>query len=227
VTILAVTGLRREAAILQGPGLKLVVGGGRSQALEALLAGETAAEGVVSIGLAGALAPGLSPGDWVVATAVVSEAGAWPTDPAWTDEILRRLAPRGQGVILGSDRMLVAAADKQAAHRRWEALAVDMESHIAARAAARLGAPFAAVRVVSDSATTDLPPAVLVGMKPDGGMALGAVLADLARNPRQLSALLRTGRDARAAFRALADGRRLLGPRIGLADLVELALHVS
>jgi adenosylhomocysteine nucleosidase len=227
VTVLAVTGLRREASILEGPGLKVVVGGGRSEALEVLLAGETAAEGVVSIGLAGALVPGLSPGDWVVATAVVSEAGAWPTDPLWTEAILRRLTPRGHGPILGSDRMLVAAADKQAAHRRWDALAVDMESHIAARAAARLGAPFAAVRVVSDAASDDLPPAVLVGMKPDGGMALGAVLADLARNPRQLGALLRAGRDAGAAFRALADGRRLLGPRIGHPDLVELPLHVG
>jgi len=227
VTILAVTGLRREAAILQGPGLKVVVGGGRGQALAAMLAGEAAAEGVVSIGLAGALAPGLSPGDWVAATAVVSEAGAWPTDPRWTEEILRRLAPRSHGAILGSDRMLVAAADKQAARRRWAALAVDMESHVAARAAARLGAPFAAVRVVSDGADADLPPAVLVGMKPDGGMALGAVLRDLAHNPRQLPALLRVGRDASAAFRALTDGRRLLGPRIGLPDLVELPLHVG
>jgi adenosylhomocysteine nucleosidase len=227
VTILAVTGLRREAAILRGPGLKLLVGGGRSEALEAMLAGEAAAEGVVSIGLAGALAPGLSPGDWVAATAVMSETGAWPTDPVWTEEIRRRLAPRRLGPILGSDRMLVAAADKQAAHRCWDALAVDMESHIAARAAARLQAPFAVVRVVSDAADEDLPPAVLVGMKPDGGMALGAVLRNLARNPRQLGALLRAGRDAGAAFRALADGRRLLGPRIGLADLVELPLHVG
>jgi hopanoid-associated phosphorylase len=227
VTILAVTGLRREAAILQGPGLKVVVGGGRAGALEAMLAGESAAEGMVSIGLGGALVAGLSPGDWVAATAVVSEAGAWPTDPLWTEEIVRRLAPHSRGPVLGSDRMLVAAAEKEAAHRRWDALVVDMESHIAARAAQRLGAPFAAVRVVSDAADEDLPPAVLVGMKPDGGMALGAVLADLARNPRQLPALLRAGRDAGAAFRALADGRRLLGPRIGLADLVELPLHVG
>ncbi|HEX3367561.1 hypothetical protein [Phenylobacterium sp.] len=225
--ILAVTGLQREAAILRGPGLKLMVSGGLPGALETALAGELAAEGVVSIGLAGALDPELSPGDWVVATAVVSEAGDYPTDPLWTDEILGRLAPRSHGPILGSDRMLVTAADKQAAHRRWGAVAVDMESHIAARAAARLQAPFAAVRVVSDGAEKDLPPAVLVGMKPDGGMALGAVLRDLARNPRQLPALLRAGRDAGRAFRALADGRRLLGPRIGLPDLVELPLHVG
>jgi adenosylhomocysteine nucleosidase len=227
VTILAVTGLRREAAIIQGPGLKLIVSGARPEALQAALAGELAAEGVVSIGLAGALDPGLSPGDWVVATAVVSEAGDYPTNPLWTDAILGRLAPRSYGPILGSDRMLVAAADKEAAYRRWGAVAVDMESHLAAPAAARLRAPFAAVRVVSDGAGEDLPPAVLVGMKPDGGMALGAVLRDLARDPRQLPALLRAGRDAGRAFRALADGRRLLGPRIGLPDFIELPLHVG
>jgi hypothetical protein len=42
-------------------------------------------------------------------------------------------------------------------------------------------------------------------MRPDGGMALGAVLASLARDPRQLPALIRTGRQADQAFRGLAQ----------------------
>jgi len=68
---------------------------------------------------------------------------------------------------------------------------------------------------------------VKVGMTPDGGMALGAVLWALAKRPRQLPALIRAGREAEVAFRALGDGRRLLGPRIGRADLVQLALDVG
>jgi hypothetical protein len=116
--------------------------------------------------------------------------------------------------------MMTAAADKQAAHRRFGTVAVDMESHIAAEAAARLSAPFAAARVISDAADRDLPPAVLVGLRADGAMDLLAVLRSLAQRPGQFAALLRTGRDARRAFRSLADGRRLLGPRIGFPDLV-------
>ena len=227
MTILAATGLRREARIVEGPGVAAVAGGGRAEALEAaLMSAATGAEALISIGIGGALAPGLQPGDWVVATSVIAEGSQTPTDPAWTAEIRTRLPAARMGTILGSDVMLTQAAEKQAAHQRWQALAVDMESHVAARVARRLGLPFAALRAISDSADRDLPAAVLVGMKPDGGMALGAVLWALARDPAQLPALIRTGRDAERAFRALADGRRLLGPRIGLADLVELPLHV-
>ena len=102
-----------------------------------------------------------------------------------------------------------------------------MESHIAARVAARHNLPFAILRTISDSADHALPPAALVGMKPDGGVALGAILASLARNPAQLPALIRTGREAGAAFSAL---RRALGALealgIGGLDLREFTLDV-
>ena len=48
----------------------------------------------------------------------------------------------------------------------------------ASRAARNL--PFAALRVISDDASHVLPPAALVAMKPDGGIALGRVLWSLA-----------------------------------------------
>jgi adenosylhomocysteine nucleosidase len=228
VTILAATGLRREARIIEGPGVVAVAGGGRAEALEAaLLSAATGAEALVSIGIGGALAPGLRPGDWVVASSVIAGGSPTVTDPAWTAEIGARLPAARLGAILGSDAMLTRAAEKQAAHQRWQALAVDMESHVAARVARRLGLPFAALRAISDSADLDLPAAVLRGMKSDGGMALGAVLWALARDPAQLPALIRTGRDAERAFRALADGRRLLGPGVGRADLVQLPLDVG
>ena len=38
-----------------------------------------------------------------------------------------------------------------------------------------------------------LPPAALVAMKPDGGIALGRVLGSLLRHPLQVPALIRTG----------------------------------
>ena len=228
MTILIATGLKREAQILGGSGVLAIPGGGRSQALEAaLLAAADGAEALVSLGIGGALAPGLQPGDWVVATDILADALNAPTDPAWTAAIAERLPGARTGAILGSDTMLTRAVDKAQAHRRVGALAVDMESHVAARVAGRLGLPFTAARVVSDAADRDLPDAVKVGMTPDGGMALGAVLWALAKRPGQLPALIRAGREAEVAFRALGDGRRLLGPRIGRADLVQLALDVG
>jgi adenosylhomocysteine nucleosidase len=228
VTILIATGLKREAQILGGPGLQAIPGGGRVGALEAaLLAAAEGADAIVSLGIGGALAAGLQPGDWVVARDIVADGLSTPTNAAWTVTIAERLAGARTGAILGSDVMLTRATEKADAHRRHGALAVDMESHVAARVAARLGLPFAAARVVSDAADRDLPDAVKVGMTPDGGMALGAVLWALAKRPAQLPALIRAGREAETAFRALADGRHLLGARIGLPDLGQLPLDVG
>jgi hypothetical protein len=94
-----------------------------------------------------------------------------------------------------------------------------MESHIAAEAAQRHGLPFAALRFISDDAGRALPKAAQVGMRPDGGMDVGAVLKALAADPREAPALIRTGLEAERAFRALLRGRRRLGPALGLGDV--------
>ena len=134
------------------------------------------------------------------------------------------------GPIAAGDHMIVTAADKAALYRKTAALAVDMESHVAARFAAEHGLPFAALRVISDTADRDLPKAVLAGMKPDGAMDLFGVLKALVRHPRQLPALIRTGRDAEVAFRRLAllGGHHLLcGPGIGCPYLGQLLLDLA
>ena len=65
--ILVATGLQREARILAGPTLSVVAGGGDRQRLEAELErGAAKADGIISIGLGGALTDGLKPGDWVI-----------------------------------------------------------------------------------------------------------------------------------------------------------------
>ena len=204
--LLVATGLKREAQILGGPGVVAIPGGGRAEALEAALLAEAeqGASVVLSLGIAGALAEGLSPGEWVVAEAVIVAGERVATDPRWREQLLARLPGARTGAFLGSDVMLTEAAEKRRAHAETGALAVDMESHVAARVALKLGLPFAAARVISDAADRSLPAAVKQGMRPDGGMALGPVLAALARDPRQLPGLIRTGLDARRAFQALA-----------------------
>jgi hopanoid-associated phosphorylase len=219
VTILAATGLKREARILTAPGVLAIPGGGRSAALEAALlaaAGEGAI-GVISIGIAGALATGLAPGDWVVAETVIVEGERLPTAPFWREALLAALPGARTGAFLGAEAMVTEAAEKARLHAETGALVVDMESHVAARVARRLGLPFAAARVVSDGAGRSLPAAVKVGMRPDGGMALTPVLAALARDPRQLPGLIRTGLETGRAFRALRRaGRRWIPPQAAL-----------
>jgi hopanoid-associated phosphorylase len=207
--LIAATGLKREAGLLAGAGVLAIPGGGRSAALEAalLLAAAEGARGLISIGLAGALVDGLSPGDWVVADQVLFGEACYDTDGPWRESLLARLPGATAGAFLGCEQMMTDAAEKRRARLATGAIAVDMESHVAARVALRMGLPFAAARVVSDAADRSLPAAVTVGMRPDGGMALAPVLAALARCPGQLPSLIRTGRDADRAFRALQRAR--------------------
>ncbi|MFC0385123.1 phosphorylase family protein [Muricoccus vinaceus] len=213
--ILVATGLLREARILAGPGLEVIAGGGDPARLEAALdARAHGAGGIISMGIAGALAPDLRPGDWVVAEAVLDGAARLPADAAWASRLLARLPRARAGAVLGRDLMAAEAREKSALHRATGALAVDMESHVAARVARRHGLPLACARAVSDGAARSLPPAARVGMRADGSMDLPAVLRALLAAPLQLPALVRTGLEAERAFRALFRGHGLLGPRL-------------
>ena len=230
MSILAVTGLKREARILAGPGVRVIAGGGDGARLaRALEEAAPGAAGIISIGLGGALAAGLKPGDWVVASGIIAPEGRIAVDAGWTARLAGVLQATGPGGVVGSDVMVVDAAAKQALHRASGALAVDMESHIAARAASRHGLPFACARVISDGADRALPRAAQAGMRPDGGMDVLAVLAALARHPGELPALIRTALEAQTAFRALFRGRQLLGGALQALgpDLGELLVDVG
>ncbi len=231
---MAATGLTREAALLAGAGLCCVVSGGIADALAKRLEGALARytiAGIISVGLGGALSPDLKVGDWVVGERVTDGETIWDTDAIWTRDIATALGQSASlGAIFGSDAMVADAEAKTALHKSTGAIAVDMESHVAARIASAHGLPFAALRVMSDAADRTLPKAALAGMRPDGGMNLAGVLWALAKAPRQLPALIRTGREADVAFKALAllGGDNLLcGPGIGCPYLGELLLDVT
>jgi adenosylhomocysteine nucleosidase len=221
--ILAVTGLQRERRLLAGPGVEVVAGGGDQARLEAVLERLVPGmRGVISIGIAGALAPGLRPGRWVVATSVRDDGTELPTDPDWTHRLASRLPGAERGVLLGVGTVAATAAQKTELRRTSNAIALDMESHVAARVARHHRLPFVAARVISDAAHRTLPPAARVGMRGDGGVDLPAVLRSLLVAPWQLPALIRTGLEAETAFRALLRGHRMLGPGLGGPDVGKL-----
>ena len=207
---------RLEAVLeAQAPGAAMIVSSGIAGALDpALVAGDVVIDlKPLPVRSSGALGPVLGTGlrrNWVgvesVSLTETNEHGDSPhPNPSPEEEGLRAALPHAYyGPIIGQDHIAVTTAEK-ASLAATGALAVDMESHIAARVAARHGLPFIAIRTISDTAHETLPPAALVGMNPDGSMALGKVLASLARRPGQLPALIRTGRSAEAAFRALSQ----------------------
>ncbi len=216
-TILAVVGLAREARIARRGGLTPVVSAANAGLLEKRLAAAIAkgARGIVSFGIAGALAPLLKIGDIVVATHVVHGDEHYATDPEWSG-ILRERLPGAHSVVLaGHDQPVSHVDGKRRLFALTGAHAVDMESHIAARLAARHGIPFVAVRTISDISTKGLPPAALEPLKENGKPRLTRVLASVAADPAQIPDLLATGREAGRAFRALLRSRDAVGLFLG------------
>jgi adenosylhomocysteine nucleosidase len=218
VTIFAVTGLAKEAGMVGVAGVIAVAGGGDADGLAAKLkALHGDIRGVISIGLAGALSPHLKVGDVVIADQIITGAENWDCHEGWRVRLMSRLAQAHQGQIFGSDVIIEKAETKSGLHTATGALAVDMESQVAARFAASRNLPLAALRVISDDASHILPPAALVAMKPDGGIAIGRVLGSLLRRPQQLPALIRTARSSNKAFAELLRCLDLCG--VGIAGL--------
>jgi hopanoid-associated phosphorylase len=207
--ILAVTGLAMEARIAAGPGVDVVCSAcdpARLRALLQLLNPERYSA-VVSFGISGALDPALRPGDVVVAAEIRSETDTLPLAPGLARALTDRLGRTGKtplcATIAGINAPVMEAATKASLWRTTGAVAVDMESHVAASFAAAAGIPVCAVRVISDPAERSLPQLSLCAMRPDGRLDLPAICASVARNPGQIPLLIKAGRDARIAFATL------------------------
>lgn len=161
---------------------------------------------LLSYGVAGGLADYLVAGDLLLPDAVVTEDGSrLAVDGAWhraARDLLGELRP-ATGAIAAVDAAVADIAGKRRLAERAGAVAVDMESGHLAEAAIKAGLPWLVIRAVADEADQILPPAALVGVTPAGTTDLWAVLRSLARNPRQLAALIRLGRAAGAAHRTL------------------------
>jgi hopanoid-associated phosphorylase len=215
--VIAVTGMAFEARIARGKGVEAVFAA-RADLLERALNEAVArgCAGIVSFGTAGGLAPDLAPGTLIVASSVHSPLGIVETDLHWSARIATALgatplaAKLRRGPMAGVGAPLVGAADKAALHASTGALAVDMESHLAAAIAEANGLPFAVCRAIVDPAWRTLPSAATAGLRDDGTTAIVPILRELARQPSQLGGLLQLAADARAARASLVAGREAL-----------------
>src|SRR6185437_4650912 len=227
VGIVAVTSLALEARIAQGSGVSVLCRQSLRLATALKDAIARGASGVISFGVAGGLAPKLAAGDWIVASHVRTDTDLIATDQAWAKTLLNAIPNAIHAEIVGIDTLLDDPAEKARVHVETGAVAVDMESHVAAKIALEHRIPFAACRIIIDAAHRRLPPAAAVGLRPDGTPDLLAVCRSVLQNPRQLPDLIRTALDARIAQRALRLGRKHLGAGLGFPNYNNLALTVA
>lgn len=217
-----VTAMEMERAWLgESTDLEVVVGGmGRQRAEKAARRlANRGVDGLVSWGVAGGLDPALDAGTVVLADAVLEIDGSTiSADDAWRNRLTATIdghVPVSSGSIVHSDEILESVERKRRMRKRWGAAAVDMETAAIAVVAEESGLPWLAVRVVTDTATMSLPPAVAATGGADGRLQPAAI-AKLVLSPRIWPDLYRLAGSSRAAARSMRRLWSLAGPDLAL-----------
>jgi adenosylhomocysteine nucleosidase len=164
------------AVMSAGPGRKAA-----ARAATTLLTGHRP-HWIISTGFAGALDPSLSRNQILLASEVVdTESLRLAIDVRLPSES----QPRGlsTGRLLTVDQIVRTAAEKAELRRMHHADAVDMETSAVAALCAERRVRFLAIRVISDDASTDLPPEVLSILGRSGGYRIGAAVGAVWRRP--------------------------------------------
>lgn len=185
--------------------VKIGVSGANADRAEEIAQGflDDGAKAIVSAGLCGGLDPALKTGELVLGERVVSAKGDIVIADKRLSAAADKFSPR-HVAIFGSDEIVDSIEKKRALFQRYAAETVDMESHGAARAAAKAEIPFIAIRVVADGSDRILPKAALRAVTPSGGVNVMNVLVDCVRAPQQFEEIFALGRDSGAATNVLS-----------------------
>lgn len=188
--------LPQEPVALDGGMLLVVSGAGRRAAQRAASRlAEEKVDCLLSFGCAGGLAPDLKAGDLAQPGEVLSGGASHKATACLPAAALGRLARRRiaihHGAMATVDQAVATPSDKQALLRRTGAVCVDMESAAILETAAKRGIPAFVLRAILDTADMTLPHAILRRADEFGELNGPALLADLARAPRQIGPLLR------------------------------------
>ncbi|QCE33704.1 hypothetical protein FAI41_09045 [Acetobacteraceae bacterium] len=198
-----ITGLRAEAKIARYffPDALIVMSYSRHQgALEAIeYLKKKQVTHILSFGCAGALSSKMSVGDILVPRSIVVGEKRIETSKSLPWDISK--AKSLSVPLLAVEKIIASTVEKEFLHQKTGAFSVDMESGVAATS----GLPFSVLRVVCDEVTQILPPAALVPLNKRGAPSLRLILHSLWKNPSQISDLLKLGRNAYLAQKAMKE----------------------
>ncbi|WON75041.1 MULTISPECIES: phosphorylase [unclassified Nitrosospira] len=178
------------------------------------------ATALMSFGFAGALEPGLNPGDLVLPE-FIHAGRLLEVDLSWRESLRQRLPGHLSitgGILAASPNVLTSGTAKRELARATGACAVDMESGAVAEAAAYAGIPFLAIRAISDPVEFSPPPVLLGAVRPDGRADLARLLPLLLGRALTVGMLLRLAADSRAACTTLSNVARFAGMQMGIAS---------
>lgn len=182
------------------------IGAERSQAAGELLLSQ-GATGLLSWGFAAALDDGLKPGTVILPQHVISATSErYPVSAEWHRQLNRVLAARIAVVseaLLESSTIVERPDAKRRLARQTKSSAADMESGALARLALARNAPFAVVRVITDTVSSEIPKSVVQALDPTGAVKLRSCLARAFLRPADAIALIRLAMQFNAARTSL------------------------
>jgi nucleoside phosphorylase len=152
-------------------------------------------------GFSGALQSEQRVGDTFVATEVIDQQGNhWPA--LHPSSLLGRDIAAGR--LLSVPQLVSHPCEKQRLGQQYQALAVDMESAVAARLCRQFDVPFACLRVISDDWQTPLSP-YLVDLLRQGRVSIPRLASKVLRHPVLIGELRRLAAQTRQASRELLE----------------------
>src|SRR5262245_50117615 len=175
--------------------------------------GEIPFAGVLSVGCAGALIPGLEAGHLVLAPEVCMQSTQpegplqrFPVDAQWL-ACARAAAQRAaivsaEGALFTSTKILFTPEEKTQQGRITGAVAVEMESGLHAAFAAERDIPFLALRVILDPVSMAVPPVRRL-TTPEGEVCPFKAAAHMVTHPHHLPVLLALKRSRSAAAQVI------------------------
>lgn len=181
---------------------------------------EQGAEALLSFGIAGGLDPSLKTGTVVIPTLLVGEK-QMPCDEPWATRLSEFINNRFEvkrESLAGVQDVLATPAGKASLLHESGAVAADMESYGIAEAAAAKNLPFAALRIVCDTANETIPPIATAAMTNDGHVRTAPTIAQALTHPAQIPDLIRLGRRTALARNVLEELAGLGVPRLFCAS---------
>ena len=172
---------------------------------------------VLTCGFAGGLNPDLKPGDVVFELIdrrgelhepqTEKESGARVTRPSESSPLRKKLVAAGAKPVkfFCTDRIATTDAEKNKLRAETGADAAEMESEAIHAVCRERGIPCATVRVISDTASEDLPLDFNQLAKPDQSLDYGKLAWAIARSPGKIGALLKLQKQTRFAAERLAE----------------------
>lgn len=175
-------------------------------------------KGLVSFGVAGALIPGLKPGDLILPH-TIHAGDLLPVDAEWRGRLRQKLPADLtviDGIIASSATTVTNEQAKRELAKATGASTVDMESAAIATIAAQNGIPFIAVRTIVDPLYFSPPSILLSAIYPDGSVKPWQLTALLLKGSVNIATLLRMGSAMKMAQQTLS--RVIYSAGAGLAS---------